>query len=117
MQESAQGTAGEIQAIREVIGRVDSAVASIAISVEEQSRTTQGITHDLGAATASVRDTSGEILRAAESVDGIAAQVKQVQKRSELVRDIARQSAKRGEEVDKVAETLVDQLGNFNMSP
>ncbi|WIM97787.1 methyl-accepting chemotaxis protein [Actinoplanes oblitus] len=67
IQEMSSGTAGAIEAIAEVIGRIDDGQRTIAAAVEEQAATTDELARNVGAVSAAAGEISGTVAHISRS--------------------------------------------------
>lgn len=116
IQQSTEGTIGEISNIEKVIGSVNDIVAGIATAVEEQSVTTKDIASNISHAAMGIKDVAHNVTEAASATNIISGDVTTVNRGSEEVRSASENVSTGVSELTRMSENLLQLIKHFSIN-
>jgi len=113
IQNSADGTIGEIKNIDEVVNSVNEIIASIASAVEEQAVTAKDISSNISQASGGVNDMTQTVAQAAGAVNLIAKETASLNQSSDDLKAASSQVSTGVNELSSMSEGLSTLVGKF----
>ncbi len=116
IQNSTAGTVTEIHQISEVINKVDTIVADIAISVQEQSATTNEISINVQQAAQGINEVNGNVAESSAVASMVAADIAKVSQTSARLAENGSDVNRSAEDIGKIAAYLKTLSSRFKLN-
>ncbi len=115
IQNSTEGTVGQIQQITKVIGEVNAIVVSIVTAVEEQSATTGEIAENISQASIGIQEVTENVAQVSSVAEEVAQDIGEVSRSSENISEGSTNIRASTDKLNEVAEHLRKMISRFKV--
>ncbi len=115
IQNSTEGTVGQIQQITKVIGEVNTIVVSIVTAVEEQSATTGEIAENISQASIGIQEVTENVAQVSTVAEEVAQDIGEVSRSSEDISEGSTNIRASTDKLNEVAEHLRKMISRFKV--